>query len=366
MKKVLLLCATSNSVKNFRRGLIKKFQEEGYRVGVSAFDEDNKELIESFGVDFFCIKTKNKSLNPFQMLAQKRYYKKLIKEYQPDIVCTFVLKPNTIGVQAAYKAGARNIFSFVEGAGEVFLNNSFKWKCIRLIVCNWYKRAFKKAKKVFFLNQDDKTEFLDRKLVEENKSVLIHGVGVDLERFTYSPVENKSTFLMIARMLRTKGVMEYCECARRVKKKYPEAVFQYIGAEGNIKLTDIQDYLDDKSIEYLGTTVDVKPFWVACGCCVLPSYREGVPACVMEAEATGRMIITSNTVGCKETVKEGYNGFLVPLKDVDALVEKCIWVLENTEEVIKMGKNSRQFAEENFDSVKINDIIFKTVTDCLV
>ncbi len=361
MKKVLFLCATSNSVKNFRRGLIRKFQEEGYQVGVSAFDEDNKDLIKSFGVDFFCIKTKNKSLNPFQMLVQKKYYKKLIKEYQPDVVCTFVLKPNTLGVQAAYKVGVRNIYSFVEGAGEVFLNNSFKWKCIRLVVFNWYKRAFKKVKKVFFLNKDDKAEFLKQKLVKEEKCELIHGVGVDLERFAFQPIENKNTFLMIARMLRTKGVMEYCECARRVKKIHPEAVFQYIGAEGSIKLTDIQEYIDDGSIEYLGTTVDVRPYWAACGCCVLPSYREGVPACVMEAEATGRMIITSDTVGCKETVQDGYNGFLVPLKDVDSLVEKCIWVLENPNEMIKMGKNARKFAEEHFDSKCINENIFHKI-----
>ncbi len=366
MKKVLFLCATSNSVKNFRRGLIRKFQEEGYQVGVSAFDDDNKELIESFGVDFFCaVKTKNKSLNPFQIIAQKKYYKKLIKEYQPDSVCTFVLKPNTIGVQSAYKAGIRNIYSFVEGEGEVFLNNSFKWKCIRLIVCNWYKRAFKKVKKVFFLNQDDKTDFLNRKLVKLEKCEVIPGVGVDLDRFTFEPVKNTNTFLMVARMLRTKGVREYCECARRVKRIHPEAIFQYMGAEGNIKLVDIQEYIDDGSIQYLGTTIDVQPYWAACGCCVLPSYREGVPACVMEAESTGRMVITSDTVGCKETVKEGYNGFLVPLKDVETLVEKCIWVLENPDEMVKMGENARQFVEEHFDSKKINQQIFEIVTELL-
>ncbi len=362
MKKVLLLCATSNSVKNFRRGLIKKFQEEGYQVGISCFDEDNKELIESFGVDFFCfVKIKNKSLNPFQMLAQKKYYKKLIKEYQPDVVCTFVLKPNTIGVQAAYKVGVRNIYSFVEGAGEVFLNNSFKWKCIRLVVFNWYKRAFKKAQKVFFLNKDDKAEFLTQKLVKEENCELIHGVGVDLERFSFQPIENKKTFLMIARMLRTKGVMEYCECARRVKKVHPEAKFQYLGAEGNVKLADIQEYIDDDSIEYLGTTVDVRPYLADCCCCLLSSYREGLPMCIMEAQSTGRVVVTTDSVGCRDTVENGYNGFLVSVKDVDAMVEKCIWLLENPDQVVEMGKNARQFAEEHFDGRKINEQIFEII-----
>ncbi len=365
MKKVLLLCASSNSVKNFRRGLIQKFQEEGYQVGVSAFDEDNKELIESFGVDFFCVKTKNRSLNPFGIFAQKKYYKKLIKEYHPDIVCTFVLKPNTIGVQAAYKAGVRNIYSFVEGAGDAFVHNSLKWKILRIIVCNWYKRAFKKVKKVFFLNQDDRTEFLNRKLVQEEKCELIHGIGVDLERFAQQPIENTTTFLMIARMLKAKGVYEYCECARRVRKVHPEAKFQYLGAEGNVKIADIQEYIDDGSIEYLGTTVDVRPYLACCCCCLLSSYREGMPMCIMEAQSTGRVVITSNSVGCRDTVEDGYNGFLVPVKDVDAMVEKCIWVLENPDEMVKMGANARKYAEEHFDSKKINQQIFEIVTESL-
>ncbi len=361
MKKILLLCASSNSVKNFRRGLIKKFQEEGYRVGVCAFDEDNKEIIDSLNVDFFCIKTRNRSLNPLGFLQQKKYYKKLIKEYQPEIVMTFVLKPNTLGVQASYAMGVRNIYSVVEGAGDVFYYNSLKWRIIRFVVCNWYRRAFKKAKKVFFLNQEDKKEFIARKLVVEEKCVVIPGVGVDLERFEQAPVENRTTFLMIARMLKAKGIWEYCECARQVKKVRPDAIFQYIGAEGDVKVSDIQEYIDDKSICYLGTTKDVRPYLKQSFCCVLPSYREGCPMFVMESQATGRAIVTSDSVGCKDTVLDGYNGFIVPVKNVEVMAEKCVWLLDNPEQAVAMGNNARKFAKEHFDCKEINQKIFEII-----
>lgn len=362
MKKILLLCASSNSVRNFRQPLIKKLLAEGFQVGVCAFDEDNKELIEGLGVDFFCIPSHNRSLNPLHLIKQKASYKKLIKEYQPDIVFTFVLKPNTLGVMAAHQVGIKNIYSMVEGAGDAFINNSLKWKVIRFIICCWYKKAFKYAKKVFFLNTDDRAEFIARKLLKEGQCELIHGIGVDLDRFAHKPIKNKRTFLMVARMLKTKGIYEYCECARIVKQKYPDAVFNYLGAEGTVKLADIQEYIDDGSICYLGTTKDVRPYLEDCSLLLLLSrYREGLPMCIMEAEAVGRGIITSDNVGCRDTVVDGYNGFLIPIGDVQKMSEKVIWVIENSEKVIEIGANSRKFAEEHFNQEKINQKIFEVI-----
>lgn len=363
MKKILLLCASSNSVKNFRQPLISKLKDEGFRVGVCAFDEENKDLIEEWGVDFFCISSNNRSLNPFHLLKQKSSYKKLIKEYHPDVIFTFVLKPNTLGGMAAHSVGVKSIYSMVEGAGDAFINNNFKWKIIRFVICRWYKKAFKYAKKVFFLNQDDESEFIARKLVREEQCELIHGIGVDLERFAQKPVKNERTFLMVARMLKTKGVYEYCECARIVKQKYPDAVFNYLGAEGTVKVADIQEYIDDGSICYLGTTKDVRPYLENCLFLLLCSYREGLPMCIMEAEAVGRGIITSDNIGCRDTVVDGYNGFLIPQGDIAYMAEKTIWAIENTNEAIQMGINSRKFAEENFNQEKINQIIVEIINE---
>ncbi len=362
MKKILLLCNESSTVKNFRIELIKKFQKEGYCVGVCAFDDTYKDLIKALDVDFFSINGSNRSLNLFEFLKQSKSYKKLIKEYKPDIVFTFMLKPNTIGVQAAYKSGVKNIYSMVEGAGDVFINNSLKWKIIRKIVCLLYKKAFKYSKKVLFLNADDKQEFIDRKLVKEKQCEIIHGIGVDLEHFSYKPIKNYKTFLMVARMLKTKGIFEYCKCARIVKQKYPEAQFNYLGGEGTVTLSDIQEYIDDGSINYLGTTTDVRPYLENALLLLLSSYREGLPMSIMEAESVGRAIITSNGVGCKDTVIDGYNGFICEKGDYHTMAEKVIWCIEHPQEVELMGKNARKFAEDNFDSEKINNSIYDIIS----
>lgn len=363
MKKVLMLCASSNSVRNFRQPLIRKLKNEGFQVGVCAFDEDNKKLIEDLGVDFFCIPSHNRTINPFHLVKQKKKYKKLIKEYNPDIVFTFVLKPNTLGVMAAHKVGIKYIYSTVEGAGDAFLNNTLKWKIIRFIMCRWYKKSFKHVKKVFFLNKDDKAEFISRGLVCEKKCELINGVGLDLQRFEQKPIKNKKTFLMVARMLKTKGVYEFCQCARLVKQKYPDAVFNYLGAEGTVKLQDIKEYIDDGSVSYLGTTTDVRPYLEDCSMLLLPSYREGLPMSIIEAEAVGRGIITSDNVGCRDTVIDGYNGFLIPNGDAKLMAEKVCFAIENPDDVIKMGQNSRRFAEENFNQEKITQKVLDVINE---
>lgn len=359
--KVLLLCCTSNSVLTFRKGLIKALQQKDCHVDVCTFDEDYKSQVLDLGVGFYCIKDKNRSLNPLKVLSLKNKYCKIIQEVKPDVVFTFMLKPNIFGVLAARKAGVLKIYSMVEGAGDVFINNGFKWNIIRKVVCVLYKKAFKYSQKVFFLNKDDKSEFINRKLVKPEQSEIIHGIGVDLEHFEFRPIKNDRTFLMVARMLKTKGVFEYCECARIVKKKYPDAIFNYLGAEGTIKIADIQEYIDDGSINYLGTTDDVRPYLENSLLLLLSSYREGMPMSIMEAEAVGRGIITSDGVGCRDTVIDGYNGFIVPRGDFKAMAKKVIWCIEHPVEVENFGRNSRKFAEENFDQKKINENLVELI-----
>ncbi len=366
MKKILLITPTSEQVVGFRKKLIEYLQKGGYSVSVLTFDKEKEREIEARGIKLYCVEDKNRSLNPFKIISLKKKYCKVIKEINPDIVFTFMIKPNTFGVLAAKKAGVRRIYSMVEGAGDVFINNGLKWRVIRKGVCRLYRKAFNNCQKVFFLNNDDKEEFIQRKLVKSEQCEIIHGIGVDLEKFAYKPIKNHKTFLMVARMLRTKGVYEYCECARRVKQKYPDAVFNYLGAEGTVSLADIKEYIDDGSINYLGTTNDVRPYYEECCVYVLPSYREGMPMSVMEAEALGRGIITSDCVGCRDTVVEGYNGFIVPRSDYMMMAEKVIWCIEHPKEAEEFGKNARRFAEENFDEKKINEKIIGVIEDLTV
>lgn len=359
--KILLITPTSQQVILFRLHLIEKLREQGSNVAVLTFDDEHKEEILDKNVEFHCIADKNRSVNPFKILSLKTRYSREIKKIKPDIVFTFMLKPNLFGVLGAKKAGVKNIYSMVEGAGDVFINSGLKWKIIRAFVCKYYKKAFKNSKIVFFLNEDDKNEFISRGLVKESQCEIIHGIGVDLEKFTYKPIKNHATFLMVARMLKTKGVYEYCECARLVKQKYPNAVFNYIGGEGTVKVSDIQEYIDDGSINYLGVKNDLYSNYEDCSVNILPSYREGFGLVIAEAGATGRMSIAFDVQGTRDAVSDGYSGILVKEKNIESLANAAIWCVENPEKVEEMGRNARKYAEENFDQKKINERIFRLI-----
>lgn len=359
--KILLVCSKSSVIIGFRKKLIEKMQEEGHQVCAIAFDNQHEQTIRERNIEFRYFNDANRSINPFKLLALSKKYAKIMKELNPEVVFTFMLKPNIYGVKGAKKAGISNIYSMVEGAGDPFINDGLKWKIIRKFVCHGYKKSFKISKRVFFLNNDDKTDFIKRKLVREDKCEVIHGIGVDLEKFAPKPLKNHNTFLMIARLLKTKGVIEYCEAARRVKQKYPDAIFNLLGPEGTLTKADIQQYIDDGSINYLGATTDVRPYIEDCSVHVLPSYREGLGLVNAEAGAMGRPIITGDTNGTRDTVVDGYNGFLVPIKNSEALAEKMIYFLEHPEMLEIMGKNARKYAEENFDQNKINEKICSIV-----
>lgn len=352
--KILLICTTSNQIITFRKDLINKLQSEGLEVFTIAFDDEHKETIAERGVKHFSISGSNRSLNPFKMLTLKKQYINIIKQVQPDIVFTFMLKPNIFGVKAAKAMGIRKIYSMVEGAGDVFINNGLKWKAIRSIVCTMYRSSFKSTDKVFFLNNDDKAEFISRNLVISDKCEVIPGIGIDTDFFEYKPIKSHNTFLMIARMLKTKGVIEYCKAARIVKHKYPDAVFNYLGAEGNLKVSDIQEYIDDGSINYLGTTRDVRPYLEECTVFVLPTYREGFPVSVMEAMASGRAVIASDTNGCRDAVVDAQTGILVSVGNEKELADKMIWCINNPKEVEQLGVNGRMVAQNKFEQELIN------------
>lgn len=356
--KALLICTTTNQIVNFRKGLIERLQEVGCEVGAVAFDDENTEInrdeIARRGVRFYTVDDSGRGLDPFKAASLKRRYAKIIRDFAPDIVFTFMMKPNIFGVKAARACGVKDIFSMVEGAGDVFINNGLKWKLLRAVVCRLYRSSFKRVKKVFFLNPDDMAEFADRKLVDKSKCDISDGIGVDLDKFSQKPIKNAAKFLMIARMLKSKGVLEYCRAAREVKKAYPQATFDYVGEEGTVALSDIKEFIDDGSVVYHGVTRDVRPFLEDCGVYVLPSYREGMPVSVMEAEATGRAVITTCAVGCRSAVDDGVNGFTVAVGDCGALAAAMMKFIESPELAVTMGEASRRLAERRFDKDVIN------------
>ncbi len=225
--------------------------------------------------------------------------------------------------------------------------------------------ALRLSKKTFFQNKDDAKEFLKLGLVRKGNVKIVNGSGVNMEIFAPMPMPKEQIFLLIGRVLRDKGILEYIQAARKVKSVYPRARFQIIGQfdinPSSIKIQDLQPYIQDGSIEYLGAINDVRPFLAKSFVYVLPSYREGTPRSVLEAMATGRPIITTDAPGCRETVIHGVNGFLVPIKDVNTLAEKMLWMIENSEEAEKMGKESLRICKEKYDVKKVNESIIKTM-----
>ena len=360
--RILMICPKSSVFINFRKRLINKLQSLGHTVCGIAFDNVREDEVRELGVEFYHFNDANRSVNPLKLLTLKGRYARLIKKINPDLVFTFMLKPNIYGVRAAKKVGIDNIYSMVEGAGDTFNNNSLKWKLIRKFVCHGYKKAFKHSKKVFFLNKDDREEFIARGLVKAEQCEQIPGIGIDLERFEKKPITNTTTFLMVARLIEPKGVYEYCEAAKAVKEKYPNATFNLLGSQRTIKAEHLKEYTDSGIVNYLGVTKDVCPYFEECSVHVLPTYyREGLVTVNMEASAVGRAIITCDNTGTRETVKDGYSGFIVPIKDVNAIADKMIYFLNNPEKIYEMGENARKYAEENFDNRIINEKICKII-----
>lgn len=358
-----------------RKKLVETIRNAGWEVIIGGYEKEKEHLCLDNDLKFAYIPFSRAGMNPFADLKVIIRYKNYIREEHIDIYHSYTAKPNIYGCIGAKKAGVDRIYPTVNGLGYAFTNSgssSLKSRMIRFINCILYKKAFKCATKVFFQNPDDMNEMVGRRILPEDKCVLVPGSGIDLDMFSYCRTTCEPfVFFMATRMLVSKGVREYFEAARLVKKNHPEVVFKIAGAldsnPDGIREEELRSYTDDGTIEYLGF-VEMTEALKSCSVFVLPSfYREGVPHAVLEAMSTGRAVITCNTPGCKETVcnpdsdGKGTNGFLIPPKNCFVLAEKMIWMIEHPSEVIEMGDKSRKYAEDRFDAVKVNKLMMETM-----
>ncbi len=376
--KKLKIMMNSGRIKIFfytRKKLVESIRNKGCEVIIGGYEKENEHLCTESGLKFAHIPFSRAGMNPFADIKVINKYRDYIRDEHIDIYHSYTAKPNIYGSIGAKKAGVDRIYPTVNGLGYAFTESgsgSLKFKLIRFITCMLYKKAFKCATKVFFQNPDDMDELVRRKLIPADKCVLIPGSGIDFDMFPYSKASCEPfVFLMATRMLVSKGVREYFEAARIVKKAHPEVIFQIAGAldsnPDGIREEELKSYTDDGTIEYLGF-VDMTEALTKCSVFVLPSfYREGVPHAVLEALGTGRAVITCSTPGCKETICDpdstgkGTNGFLIPPKNSAVLAEKMMWMVEHPDEVIKMGDAGRKYAEDRFDAEKVNKLIMETM-----
>jgi len=255
----------------------------------------------------------------------------------------------------------------IEGLGYVFTPpegpEPLKRRILRGAVSMLYATALRCANRVFFLNKDDIEDFLKSHLVSSEKVFLLGGIGVDLHEWQPSPPITKSvTFLLAARLLREKGIVEYARAAQLIKQKHPGTRFILLGSldtnPGALSRRDVEQWTSDGILEWPGHVPDVRPWFARSSVFVLPSYyREGVPRSTQEVMAMARPVITTDAPGCRDTVIDGENGFLVPVRDAEALAEAMERFILEPELIETMGQASRRIAEERFDVRKINQVI---------
>ncbi|MBR5079019.1 MAG: glycosyltransferase family 4 protein [Victivallales bacterium] len=364
MKKFILISPKNRTVYNFRGDLIKEIVKRGYEVVVTGPDRTDVDKIEALGARFVEIPMNKTGTS---ILGDWRYCQaltKLLKQEKPDVTLGYTVKPCIYGAIAAKRAGVKNINSMITGGGYTFISTSWKARILGIIVRFLYRIGLSCAHHVIFQNNDDLREFCDCRLVKRDKCFVVNGSGVNMDHFKPVPFPKQMTFLMISRLLKSKGVSEYLEAARIVKQKHPEVRFMLLGKyetamQDALSKDYVQKFIDDGIVERFEETSDVRPYYSQCSVYVLPSYREGTPRTVLEAMAMGRPIITTDANGCRETVIDGQNGFMVPIKDVDVLADKMCWMIDNLQDIPRMGEASRRLTENKFDVQMINKEILK-------
>lgn len=357
--KFLLISPKNRTVYNFRGDLIKAIIAKGYEVIVTGPDRTDVDKIEALGARFVEIPMNKTGTSVTGDLKYKKALTALLKSEKPDVTLGYTIKPVVYGAMAAHAAGVKNVNGMITGGGYTFTAKTAKAKILGTIVRMLYRAGLKRTDHVIFQNDDDLEEFVSRGLVKREKCRIVNGSGVSMERFQPAPLPERPTFFMLSRLLKSKGVMEYLEAARLVKTEYPSARFCLLGKyetamQDAIPQETVEAYIRDGIIERFEETSDVRPYYAECSVYVLPSYREGTPRTVLEAMAMGRPIITTDANGCRQTVEDGVNGYLVPVQDAAAVAEKMKLFLREPALAGKMGAESARICREKFEVNKVN------------
>lgn len=369
-KRVLIVGSLSRSLVNFRGPLVKALAEAGLQVHAAApslhSDSDTADTLKSWGVTIHDIPMQRTGLNPVADIWTTSALYKLLFKIKPDAFFGYTIKPVIYGMLSARFVGVPGRFPLITGLGYAFTGEvTGKRKIIQRLARSLYRTALAKSTKALFQNPDDEALFRELKLLPDAvPSTVLNGSGIDVQQFEPAPIPTGSaTFLLIARLLGDKGIREYVEAAHIIKNTYPSVTFRLVGDldtnPDSIGQGELNKWVESGVIEYLGQLDDVRPAIVQTCVYVLPSYREGTPRTVLEAMAMGRPVITTDAPGCRETVVDGENGFLVPTKDSDALASAMKRFVENPELVITMGQRSREIAVEKYDVHKVNRAIMK-------
>lgn len=366
--KFLMIASLAESLLNFRAPLLDALQQRGLQVHVAAPDlpkgHPTRLQLEAMGLTVHSVPMLRTGTNPFADFQTIWALWRLIRYVQPHYVLGYTIKPAIYGSIVAWLVGVPRRFALITGLGYAFQGEGQRGQLQALV--QWlYALALSRVNLVFFQNPDDQELFQRRNiLAAKTPSIVVNGSGVDVGRFSVVPfAPGALRFLLIARLLGDKGVREYAHAAQRVRAVHPDVSFALVGwLDSNpdaVTQQELDAWVEQGCVEFLGRLTDVRPAIAACSVYVLPSYREGTPRTVLEAMAMGRPVITTDAPGCRETVVDGENGFLIPVKSVDALEQAMLKFIDDPTLVSSMGQRARLLAEKKYDVHMVNAVMLR-------
>lgn len=379
-KQILVLGGLDGSLLNFRGSLLRAFIDAGHDVLAAAPAQTVgvPEKLRNAGVRYEPVSLARAGLNPFADLAGLFRLQRLFKRQQPDIVLSYTIKPVIYGSLAAWLAGVPRIYALITGLGAAFHTSGVKGRVLRFIAVFLYRRALQRCTKVFAQNRDIADLFIREKMVGAEKIFVVPGSGVDTNHFPFSTLPSGSpVFLYLGRLLRDKGISELVAATRLLKVSQPEAKVLLVGDTdpnpASFSAEEVAAWQNEGIVEHIGYQADVRPYLRDCTAFVLPSYHEGLPRSVLEAMATGRPIITTDAIGCRETIfeageadrmsgiKRGLNGFLVPVRSIEPLAAAMKILARDRDMAVAMGRESRTLVETHFDVGLINNLMLRAM-----
>ena len=375
--KVMIIANAPFTITNFRSELIRSLLDSGSEVVVVcpescdlSVEDDVANIFRSIGATFRPINFERSGINPLSDALLLLRLIQLIKKERPNIVLNYTIKATIYGSIAAYLCKVGKIASNITGLGYAFTSKGLRARIIQIIVSVQYTIALKFNDVVFFQNIDDLSLFEQKGLITDlSKTKILSGSGVNLDVFSPDNSIKKvpQSFIFVGRLLKDKGVIEFIEAAKKIKKDYPTAYFRLVGALDDNPACISKKFLDEVVsegvLEYISPTPNVLTYLRESEVFVLPSYREGTPKSVLEAMATGLPIITTDAPGCRETVVDKCNGFLVNVNDIDSLYGAMRSLINDKDLRSKMGKASLERARTIYDVHKVNQSILESLID---
>lgn len=369
-QRILVIGGSADNLFKFRGQMLLDFLDQGHTVMTCAGEKDEPtvEWLTSHGISFDLLKQiERRGVNPFKDLQYYRELKGVIAKLEPTVVLSYTIKPVIYGTLAAHKRSVPLVGAMITGAGMAFIDGGLTKRALRSVTSLLLRYALRRAHTLIFQNQDDIALFRQFGAIRNQTVLQTHGSGVDLEYFQPAEIPpGPPVFLLIARMIPEKGVRDFAKASAIVKQKHPDARFQIIGPyehlRGRITPEEVASWQNEYELEYLGFIRDVRPYIAGASVYVLPSYyREGQPRSILEAMAMGRPVITTHSVGCRETVVEGENGLLVPPRCPEDLAQAMIRMIETPGLVERMGQASLQRARKHYDVKQVNREIMESL-----